>query len=142
MPVRDDRSGINQEDLRSRVTRKLRLAAAAAVIAFVPVCALAQSTSGKGDTGEGFTLNDNDGIFVDKGSFKALRGNGAKGDPATTLAKLGAKEVKQGAVIYRLGDKLYIVDGTPPTDATPQFMTTLKDWCATCSWYTPGSYMK
>jgi hypothetical protein len=89
-----------------------------------------------------FALNDNDGIFVEKGSFKVLRGNGAKGDAAATLAKMGAREVSASAVIYRLGDKLYIVDGTPPANASPQFMSTLHDWCATCSWYTPGSYMK
>jgi hypothetical protein len=120
----------------------LRITAAAAAIVLVPMAALAQATSGKADTGEVFALNDNDGIFVDKGSFKVVRANGAKGDPAATLAKMGAKEVSASAVIYRLGDKLYIVDGTPPANATTQFMTTLQDWCATCHWYTPGSYMK
>lgn len=125
------------------LTTTLRLTAAATVIALAPLSAFAQSTSGKGEpAAEGFTLNDNDGIFVDKGTFKAVRGNGAKGDPAATLARLGAKEVKAGAVIYRHGDKLYIVDGTPPENATPQFMVTLHDWCPTCHWYTPGSYMK
>jgi hypothetical protein len=87
-------------------------------------------------------LKDNDGIFVDKKTFKVVRANGAKGDPAATLARMGAREVSGAAVIYRLGDKLYIVDGTPPAETTPQFMTTLHDWCPTCHWYTPGSYMR
>jgi hypothetical protein len=88
------------------------------------------------------SLKDNDGIFVDKGTFKIVRSNGAKSDPEKVLAQLGAKEVAAGAVIYRHGDKLYIVDGTPPANASPQFMVTLHDWCPTCHWYTPGSYMK
>jgi hypothetical protein len=87
-------------------------------------------------------LSDNDGIFVDKGTFKVVRGNGAKSDPENVLAQLGAREVSAGAVIYRRGDKLYIVDGTPPANTSPQFMVTLQDWCPTCHWYTPGSYMK
>jgi hypothetical protein len=117
------------------VSNTLRVTAIAAALAMVSVV-WAQSTE------TSFTLNDNDGIFVDKKTFKAVRANGAKGNPQATLAKMGAKEVAASAVIYRLGDKLYIVDGTPPENATPQFMITLQDWCATCHWYTPGSYMK
>jgi hypothetical protein len=88
-------------------------------------------------------LNDNDGIFVDKMTFKAFRGKGQKSDPVT-LTKLGAKEVSAGAIIYRSGDKLYVIDGTPPANASPQFMKDLQDWCPTCSWYdqNKGSYMK
>jgi hypothetical protein len=66
-------------------------------------------------------LSNNQGIFVDKASFDVVKGN-AKGDPAATLAKMGAREVSAGAIIYRSGDKLYIVDGTPPADAAPQAM--------------------
>ena len=38
------------------------------------------------------------------------------------LTKMGAREVSAGAIIFRSGDKLYIVDGTPPADASPQAM--------------------
>jgi hypothetical protein len=99
-------------------------------------------SSARAQSAETGALNDNDGIFVDNKTFKIVRSNGAKGDPAATLAKLGAKEVSATAVIYRHGGKLYIVDGTPPANATPQFMITLEQWCATCPAYTPGSYMK
>jgi hypothetical protein len=37
----------------------------------------------------------------------------AKGDPAAQLATSGAREVADGAIIFRSGDKLYIVDGKP-----------------------------
>ena len=66
-------------------------------------------------------LSNNQAIFVDKASFNVVKGN-AKGDPAATLAKMGAREVSAGAIIFRSGDKLYIVDGTPPADAAPQAM--------------------
>ena len=48
---------------------------------------------------------------------------------------MGAREVSAGAIIFRSGDKLYIVDGTPPADAAPQAMKDFQD-----SWNT--SYMK
>ena len=39
-----------------------------------------------------------------------------------TLEKMGAREVSAGAIIFRSGDKLYIVDGTPPANLPPQAM--------------------
>jgi len=39
----------------------------------------------------------------------------AKGDPAAQIAKLGARKVSDGAIIFRSGDALYIVDGKPPS---------------------------
>ena len=88
-----------------------------------------------------FQLGENDGVFVDKRSFDVVRANGAKGNPKATLERMGAREVSGAAAIYRHEGKLYIVDGTPPQDSPPQFMITLQEWCATCHWYTPGSYM-
>jgi hypothetical protein len=80
-------------------------------------------------------LSNNQGIFVDKASFNVVKGNSAKNDPAVSLAKMGAREILAGAIIFRSGDKLYIVDGTPPADASPQAM---KDFQT--NWNT--SYMK
>jgi hypothetical protein len=57
-------------------------------------------------------LADNEGIFVDMGEFKVSKG-AAKGDPAAQIQKSGAKEVTDGAIIFRSGNKLYIVNGTP-----------------------------
>ena len=45
--------------------------------------------------------------------FKIAKG-AAKGDPAAQIMKSGAREVSDGAIIFRSGDKLYIVDGRPP----------------------------
>src|SRR6476646_2452305 len=57
-------------------------------------------------------LVNNEGIFVDGKTFKIARGK-AKGDPAAQIAKLGAKEVGPGAIVFRYNDKLYMVEGTP-----------------------------
>jgi hypothetical protein len=57
-------------------------------------------------------LANNEGIFVNKTTFKVVRGM-AKGDPAAQIAKLGARPANDGAIIFRSGDKLYIVDAVP-----------------------------
>jgi hypothetical protein len=67
-------------------------------------------------------LDNNQGIFVDKNSFDVVKGNAKTDNPLPTLTKRGAREVSAGAIIFRSGDKLYIVDGTPPADAPPQAM--------------------
>ncbi len=59
-------------------------------------------------------LNANEGIYVDVKSFGIIKGT-AKSDPTPQLMKLGAQEVKDGAVIVRAGDKLYLVDIDPNT---------------------------
>jgi hypothetical protein len=58
-------------------------------------------------------LASNDGIYVDTKDFNIMKGT-AKGDPAAQIAKLGAKKVSDGAIIFRSGDALYIVDSKPP----------------------------
>lgn len=57
-------------------------------------------------------LNANEGIYVDTKGFGVIRGT-AKSDPSAQLMKLGAQEVKAGAIIIRAGDKLYLVDADP-----------------------------
>jgi hypothetical protein len=57
-------------------------------------------------------LASNEGIYVDVNEFKINKGT-AKGDPAAQIAKSGAREVSEGAIIFRSGGKLYIVDGRP-----------------------------
>lgn len=59
-------------------------------------------------------LASNEGIYVDMKDFKIAKG-AAKGDPAAQIAKLGAREVSDGAIIFRSGAKLYIVDSRPPS---------------------------
>jgi hypothetical protein len=58
-------------------------------------------------------LANNEGIFVDGKTFKIARGK-AKGDPAAQIAKLGAKEVGPGAIVFRYNDKLYLVEAPAP----------------------------
>lgn len=59
-------------------------------------------------------LNANEGIYVDRTGFAIVKG-AAKADPTAQLMKLGAQEVKEGAIIFRAGDKLYLVDTDPAT---------------------------
>ena len=57
-------------------------------------------------------LATNEGIFVDVKEFRIAKG-AAKGDPTDQIVKSGAREVTDGAVIFRSGNKLYIADGKP-----------------------------
>ncbi len=57
-------------------------------------------------------LGKNEGILVDVKTFKIVKGT-AKNDPSAQLVKLGAREVAEGAIVFRSGDKLYIADGRP-----------------------------
>jgi len=59
-------------------------------------------------------LGDNEAIIVDLKGFNIAKA-GAKGDTSTHINKLKAREVSEGAVIFRNGDKLYIVDGKEVT---------------------------
>ena len=59
-------------------------------------------------------LKSNEGIYVDMKDFKIAKGM-AKDDASVQaqIVKLGAKEVKDGAIIFRAGEKLYLVDRHP-----------------------------
>jgi hypothetical protein len=95
-------------------------AAIALTIAGAGQLALAQQPTGD-VIGE---LANNEGVFVDGKTFKIARGK-AKGDPAAQIAKLGAKEVGPGAIVFRYNDKLYMVEGTPTP--APQAMKNFQD---------------
>jgi hypothetical protein len=55
------------------------------------------------------TIGNNDSIFVDGQSFKITPGM-SKRDAAGLISGLGARELGPGAIIFRSGGKLYIVD--------------------------------
>ncbi len=55
------------------------------------------------------TLGVNEGILVHPTNFAVMKGT-AKSDPSAKIAKLGAREVSNGAIIFRVGDKLYLAD--------------------------------
>jgi hypothetical protein len=59
-------------------------------------------------------LASNEGIYVDMKDFNITKGI-SKGDPAAQITKLGARKVSDGAIIFRSGEALYIVDSKPPT---------------------------
>jgi len=60
-------------------------------------------------------LGNNEGVYVDKGTFKLRVGAAktAEGDTMSQITKMGGKEVANGAIIVRAGGKLYLVDGKP-----------------------------
>ena len=57
-------------------------------------------------------LASNEGIYVDMKGFKIAKG-AAEGNPTALIEKMGAKKVSDGAIIFRSGNDLYIVDGMP-----------------------------
>lgn len=79
--------------------KSLISAAAATGIA----CCLAQAADEAG------VIADNDGIIVDGRTFKVTPGK-AIGDAGPQVKKLGARELGPGAIIFRSGAKLFIVD--------------------------------
>lgn len=113
--------------------RVLFLSAAAAGVVGFSAQGLAQ-TSGVGQANADVVgeLSSNEGIFVDGKTFKIAKGK-AKGDPMAKLTALGAKEVGPGAIIFRQGDKLFIVEAA--TSPAPQAMKSFQDEWA-------NSYMK
>ena len=55
-------------------------------------------------------LANNDSIFIDAKTFE-VHGGKSKVDVAAQMRALGARELGGGAIIFRSGDKLYIVGG-------------------------------
>ena len=104
----------------SKYTALIAGVAVTALATGVGTFALAQQPSGD-VIGE---LSNNEGIFVDGKTFKIARGK-AKGDPSAQIAKMGAKEVGPGAIIFRYNDKLYMVESAPPLP--PQAMKDFQD---------------
>ncbi len=83
-------------------------AATLAVIASAPKLAISAQ-----DRMEMGALGVNQGIYVDRTKFGVVKGT-AKTEPTQAqLTKLGAQEVKEGAIIVRVGDKLFLVDTDP-----------------------------
>jgi hypothetical protein len=54
-------------------------------------------------------IGDNESILIDGKTFKLTVGK-AKSDSSTPIRVLGARELGPGALIFRSGEKLYIVD--------------------------------
>src|SRR5262245_32799552 len=93
--------------------RRANIAAASLVVlaAVMPIAgARAQSAVG---------IAEGDGIFIDGRNFEIVhrKSGGGAGQPSDVL---GAREIGPGAIIYRVGDRLYIVDATARLPAGPQ----------------------
>jgi hypothetical protein len=65
------------------------------------------------------SLSNNQGIVVDVATFRVVKGSASE-DTAARLATLNAKQLTEGAVVFRAADKLYVVDANP--GPAPQFM--------------------
>src|SRR5215468_2672495 len=72
-------------------------------LACVPQSATAQAPAAPG------TIADNDSIFIDGSTFRVTPGTG-KASASSLIKTLGARELGPGAIVFRSGDKLYIVD--------------------------------
>ena len=88
------------------LTRKLTLLVmgTAALVSAAFMSKLAFSAQERTQLG---ALSASEGIYVDRKGFDIIKGS-AKGDPTADLMKLGAKEVKNGAIVVRVREKLYL----------------------------------
>lgn len=84
------------------------VAGAMAAAAVASVSAHAEEASG--------SIDDNVGVFIDGRTFQIVPGKAAA-DVSGRIKSLGARPLGPGAIIFRSGDKLYIVD-TPPEGGT------------------------
>src|SRR5262245_65086589 len=74
-----------------------------APLSFYPKPAAAQSQNASS------AIDDSDGIFIDGRTFRITPGKG-KLDALWAVKGLGARELGPGAIVFRSGQKLYIVD--------------------------------
>ena|SRR5436190_23872329 len=63
-------------------------------------------------------IADNDSIYIDGKTFSITPGR-AKGDTSTQIQALGARDLGPGAIVFRSGEKLYIV-AAPVLVPSPQ----------------------
>ena len=59
------------------------------------------------------SIGNNESVFIDGKALTITQGT-AKDDVASKIAGLGARDLGPGAIIFRSGDKLYIVDPSLP----------------------------
>jgi hypothetical protein len=81
----------------------------AVTAASLAIAGFTLSSSAQQDKSAVTELKANEGIYVDPATFAILKGV-SKTNPAGSIVKLGAREVGNGAIIFRVGDKLYLAD--------------------------------
>jgi len=84
----------------SKYTTSVIMSAVVSAVTFAT--AHAQQTS--------LTIPDNDSVYIDAKSFQVIPGKG-KGEAASQIRDLAARELGPGAIIIRSGNKLYIAEG-------------------------------
>jgi hypothetical protein len=78
-------------------------ATVAAMLASASTTALAQDTH---------TLADNEGLFIDGKALTVTPGR-AKGDVTSQIGNVSVRPLGPGAIVFRAGDRLYMLDGAP-----------------------------
>jgi hypothetical protein len=105
--------------------KKSTMIGAAAAVAVAGVLGLSQSVIAQSPTADVVgELAVSEGIFVDGKTFKIAKGK-AKGDPTAQMAKLGAREIGPGVILFRHGDKLFMAETAAMP--TPQAMKSFQD---------------
>ena len=69
----------------------------------------------EGDSKAVAELGNNEGVYVDKTTFKLHMGK-PKAIPASEALAKGAHEVSTGAIIFRHDGKVYLMDAKPATE--------------------------
>ena len=90
-----------------------------AVLGFAPVSGAQAPPQGSVDE-----LTNHEGVFLDAKSGKIAKAK-AKNEDWIQIAKPKAVELGEGAIIFRWGDKLYLIEGDP--NAPIQTMKSFQD---------------
>ena len=77
---------------------------AISLVASVSTVAMAQNTTRP--------ITKNETIFVD-GKALTITNGMARDDVGAQIARLGARDIGPGAIIFRVNDKLYVIDSPP-----------------------------
>ena len=59
------------------------------------------------------TLENNQGILVDKTNFNVIKGASSTGDPLAAMAKMNPREVSAAAIVFRHEEKLLAASTDP-----------------------------
>src|SRR5258708_38706991 len=101
--------------------RSLRAASSLALVAAVVGLVSLSTRSAMAQSQQTHAIiGDNESILIDGKTFKLTVGK-AKSDSSAPIRVLGARELSPGALIFRSGEQLYIVDsplrlpGIPPS---------------------------
>jgi hypothetical protein len=91
----------------------MRMYSSLIVVAATAVVSVSSpSGSSVAQTSDASVIADNDSVYIDAKSFKIVPGK-AKGGTSALIEALDARKLGPGAIVFRSGDELYIVDARP-----------------------------